>query len=440
MRISSTPSGGYGAAEEGVTSAPPNTSPGWALRAGTRQVRPDSLGGLALKGFGFAEDPFGIERVLTRPGLLTRKTGLALSDLERQARLAAETRSALLLVGPEGSGKTLLLRFLARNFMQNHDVDSVTYFDVGTGTSEVPQDRDSTSRSPTTRDFRAASPKPNTLLLIDNADRMFKGARGEYGAFLKERMISAMVLGISYPTYLSISENESLARKFSSHITLPVQEQQEIERMLRGSVESCVVDGEPFEPSAYGEIAKQAMGLPGLAVDLAESSLLVADWVGLQQVTKAVVERTAKHLLYSKANDLISGKFGLQGTRRRIVTEVLKKHYMAGDCRRNSVTGALEGLAGSTVDYHAQKLAEEEVLKIERLSHRIRYEVPKPVRAALQIVMSRGAESSGVAEFRLRLAEAQDRMKSRNQRDSSYLRAPDAGFSRHPSEAVTSIH
>jgi len=420
MRISSTPSGGYGAAEEGVaTSAPPNTSPGWALRVGTGQVRPDSLGGSALKGFGFAEDPFGIERVLTRPSLLTRKTGLALSDLERQASLAAETKSALLLVGPEGSGKTLLLRFLARNFTQNHYVDSATYFDVRTGTSEVPQDGDATCRSLTTGDFRAAGANSNTLLLIDNADRMFKGVREEYGTFLKERMISAMVLGISYPTYLSISESESLARKFRSRITLPVQEQQEIERMLRGSVESCVVDGEPFEPSAYGEIAKQAMGLPGLAVDLAKSSLLVADWVGLQQVTKTVVERTAKHLLYSKANDLISGKFGLHGTRRRIVTEVLKKHYMVGDCRRNSVTGALEGLAGSTVDYHAQKLAEEEVLKIERLSHRIRYEVPKPVRAALQIMMSRGAEPSGVAEFKLLLAEAQDRMKSQNQRDSS---------------------
>ena len=442
MRAYSPPSGGCGGAGNGTAAPFPSSASNsdwesWEARA----PGPDLLGDLALRGFGFTDDPFRVEHTLGRPSLLTRQTALTLADLEKQARLAAESRSNLLLVGPEGSGKTLLLKSIARILVQNGGVCSVTYFDAGTGESNAPREGVRAGRLPPPYGSKATAAKPNTLLLIDNADRMFEGAQMSYDAFLKERMISALVLSVSYPTYLSICEDDSLAQRFRSHFVVRTQEQQEIERMLREAIASCVVSGEPFEPGAFQMIAARSMGLPGLAVDLAKSSLLVADWVGLSQVTNVIVDRTAKHLSFATANGLISGQVSLRGARYRIAHEVLKEHYAEGRSRRSSLYLALSDLAGSTIDYHTQKLAAEGIITIGKRTHRVSYEMPRPVRAALQIMLAKGAQSFGQAESKLRLPMPHGGIRyPRGRARASYLEASGIQNLRRADKESTSNH
>jgi len=368
MRVSSPPSGGCANPEAETARSSLNPDSGAAGMAGT-----DTLEGSALNEFGFTGDPFRVDYVLPRPDLFTRQAGLTLSNLTRHVRLAAEAKSGLLLVGPEGSGRSLLLKSLAQNLDQNGEAGSIVYLDAGAGVRGVPQDWVKDGRL---QPMGCQRGKSSTTLLIDNADRMFEGAQPTYDLFLKGRTISALVLGISYPTYFGIRENGSLSERFNSHLAVPAYEREEIARMLKATVQSCIAHGEPFESDAYEEIATQSMGLPGLATDLSRFSLLVAYWVGLPIITRTIVRRTAERLLYIKANDLVTGRLNFQGTRGAVLQEILRKHYIEGECPRNNIYESLNGLAGSTIDYHAQKLEEEGVLSIERRSHRVRYEVP----------------------------------------------------------------
>jgi ATPase family associated with various cellular activities (AAA) len=338
-----------------------------------------------LRAFGLVHDPFSVNYVLAHPSLFTTQTRLTLSRLAERAGFAAESKTNMLLVGPEGSGRTLFLRSLAKNLAQTMGKDAAAYVDVA-GTKRNHEEEESNEDS-----LASILELPNSegLVLLDNADRLvgqilerpplFEAGKGKMPTF---------IFGIGYPTYSSIRANAQQSKRFKVHLWAPLQEKWETERMLRDLVESSALKSDPFEPNAYKVLSARAMGLPGLATDLANASLQVANGVGAPQVTKVIVDKVAEYLLYNRANQLLSGDIKLQGTKGDIAYEALRRFYMEGEVRRSAFLSAFGNLSKSTLAYHLKGLVSEQVLVMERFGFRVRYDIPKPIRAAMQIVVS----------------------------------------------------
>ena len=356
-----------------------------------------SMWEVTLRAFGLAHDPFNYNYVLAHPSLFTTQTRLTLSRLAERAGFATESKTNMLLVGPEGSGRTLLLRSLAKNLVQTTGKDSVVYVDAVSmkeDREEAKPDKDSLA-SIMEEMLSTELPSSEGLVLVDNADRLV-------GQILKrppllddgQGKMPTLIFGMGYPTYSNIRSNKELSQRFKVHLWAPLQERWETERMLRGLVESSTSKSEPFEPNAYKVLAARAMGLPGLATDLASASLQVANGMGAPQVTKVIVDKVAEYLLYTRANQLVSGDIKLQGTKADIAYEALRMFYMEGEVRRSEFLTAFGNLSRSTLAYHLKDLVSERVFVLERFGFRVRYDIPKPIRAAMQVVESRSASGA----------------------------------------------
>jgi energy-coupling factor transporter ATP-binding protein EcfA2 len=350
-----------------------------------------SMRNVALRALGFVRDPFNVDYVLSRPSLFTMQTRLTLSRLAERAGFAAESKTNMLLVGPEGSGKTLLLRSLAKSLTHTTGKDSALYVDARTEKHRYGGNQlNDASQSQVIEAALGINPTKKGLMIIDNADWML-GRVQKNPALLDggQREAPVLILGVSYPIYSIIRSNQKVSQKFKVHLWAPLQEKWETERMLRELVRSSAPNGEPFEPSAYKELSALAMGLPGLATDLAGGCVLVANGVGAPQVTKVIVDKVAEYLMYDQANQLLSGQIRLQGTKGEIASEAMRKYYTEGEVRRSDFLEAFESLSRSTLAYHLKDLVNEKILVLERFGFRVRYDIPKPVRAALQIIEGR---------------------------------------------------
>ncbi len=356
-----------------------------------------SMWEVTLRAFGLVHDPFKVSHVLAHPSLFTTQTRLTLSRLAERAGFATESKTNMLLVGPEGSGRTLLLRSLVKNLVQTTGKDSVVYVDAASmkeDHEEGEPDKDSLA-SIMEEILGMKFPGSEGLVLIDNADRLV-GQILRHSALFNDGQakMPTFIFSVGYPTYSTIRSNKKLSQRFNVHLWAPLQEKWETEQMLRGLVESSAPRSEPFEPNAYKVLSARAMGLPGLATDLAIASLQVANGVGAPQVTKVVVDKVAEYLLYTRANQIVSGDFKLQGTKADIAYEALGRFYMEGEVRRSEFLSVFGNRARSTLAYHLKDLVSERVFVLERFGFRVRYDIPKPIRAAMQIVESRNVSGA----------------------------------------------
>ena len=348
-----------------------------------------SLWDAVLKGFGLVHDPFSVDYILTHQNLLTAQTRRTISHLAERIRFAAESNTNVLLVGPEGSGRTLLLRSLASGLAHGGMDGSVTYFDAIRGRLGDVHPEASSAHQPRHLDNSAKKGlgRSKGLVLIDNADRIVDQIHRRLEDLAPEEGgHPVLVLSISYATYTHVLETKELSRRFRVHLLVPLRERSEIAQILRASVGSCSSGSDPFELDAYEAISTKAMGLPGLAKDLARSCLQAADWVETTRVTGAFVDRIAEYLPYNRANRLLSQGIRFRDTRVDVAHEVLRRLYMDGVARRNDLARALGRLSGSKLDYELRELEKQEVLTSERYGYRVRYVIHTAVRAALQII------------------------------------------------------
>ncbi|MDG6909002.1 MAG: hypothetical protein JRM74_01580 [Nitrososphaerota archaeon] len=348
---------------------------------------------VVLRAFGFTNDPFSAEYVLTRPGLLSAQTRLSLSRLAKRVRSGTD----VLLVGPDGSGKTLLLSLLAKGLNQTGKSEKVGSSGAVCSGWQLEHNWAKKPR----RASLAGSSERNQLkqhgpLIVDDCDRVVgQIMEGRSHPTHPRSVLPKYVLSVSYITYRGLLRMRSVPEGFVVQL-LPRFERREIELMLRLSVESCAMDGDPYEPDAYQAISERAMGLPGLAADLAGACLWIGGWAGVTRISKALVAMVAERLSYDDANKLLTGRLELQGNEARVAHEVLRRCYTDGEMRKSDIVKGLRNLARSTAYSGLANLVEEHLLYAVQRGYRVCYGIPKPVRAALQTVEARrtaGAET-----------------------------------------------
>lgn len=365
----------------GPTVAPP----------GSKTVEAPALGAalwdLPLKEFGLARNPFSFEHVSSLPGLFTSHASRVLTSLRDWAGSSSRLEGGALLVGAEGAGKTLVLRALADGYGNEPGVGCATYFDAGISQVHRREGVDDAYRSRLLRDLAQEDRKE--LHVIDNADWMV-GGEDTGGLRLSGGAPASTVLGVSYPVYLKAMRSGALAQGTRMYFLPPLPEH-EIERKLRASVRACSEMGDPFQPDAYVQISSFSMGLPGLAAEVAHASLWTAGWVGAEQVTRFIVDKVAETLFYDAAAKLLAGRRQHYGS-LELAREALRMFYVEGDVRRNDLFRAFSRVPNSTLNHHLQRLTAERILVEERYGHRVRYDIPRPVRAALQLLQ--GGEGS----------------------------------------------
>jgi hypothetical protein len=353
-----------------------------------------SVWDLPLKELGLVRNPFSFEYVSSRPDLFSSQAMEALTGLRRWAESAARSEGGALLVGAEGSGKTIVLRALVDSPSEGSG-GWATYHDASIGKGYRPEGKRDAYQERLIGDLiRKVRKKREKLLVIDNADWMVGTVR-DVDSLSSGRARPSSVLGISYSTYAhAVAKGEEL-RDTDTYFLGPMADDSEIERKLRTSVRACSERGDPFEPDAYGEISSFSLGLPGLAADLARASLWTAGWLGATQVTKVIVARVAESLLYDVARRLLSGNRRFRGDLAEIAYEGVRRHYLQGEVRRNDLFREFSGTPGSTLNHKLRRLAMERVFFEERYGHRMRYEIPKPVRAALQVLQEQRSQKGG---------------------------------------------
>ena len=347
-----------------------------------------TVGDLPLKAFGLSRNPFCFETALSQPNLVSSCSSQALSALADWV-CSQRPRERAVLVGTEGAGRTTILHAL----VDCREIVSAgfhaTFFDAGIGNGYRPEGTVESYQARLLKDLtRKTRDKARKILVLDNADWLI-GRREDGGqsSSLAGGM-SCAVLGISYSTFHSIVQNAVLPREAKTIFVSPFEDKSEIERKLRSAVRACSEKGDPFEAGAYAEVSAMSMGLPGLASDLAHASLWTAGWVGAEQVTKVIVDKVAGTLYYDVANDLLSKPARLWGLRRDVVFEAVRRYYVQGEVRRNALCKAFGRISSSTVNHHLMRLVDERLFVEERYGRRIKYEVPKPVRAAVQLIQA----------------------------------------------------
>ena len=346
--------------------------------------------------FGLASDPFDTEYVINHPDLISGHTRSILAILAERAGFAAQSRTHMLLAGPEGAGRTLLLKLLAQTLNQSMGRNFAVFADPANTWSEssTRQDGgeiDAFQAWASRIDFRVTR-----LVLVDNADFHM---RGMLERFVRLEGLSGepplTVCSVAYPTFTYAMREESLSKAFRVHLSVQEREKIEIERMLRTSVASCRTSVDPFDDAAYRSIASYSLGLPGLATDLATYCLQFASGVGISLISKKTVERIAAALSFGPALSLVQGTMKLEGTKADIASRALQEFYLNNEIRRSQLLSAFSNLARSTLAYHFKDLINDEMLISERFGFRVRYGIPKPVRSALQLIEIRNASGGG---------------------------------------------
>jgi energy-coupling factor transporter ATP-binding protein EcfA2 len=352
--------------------------------------------------FGLASNPFDNEYVIKHPDLISDGTRSTLARLAERAGFAVQAKTHMLLIGPEGAGRTLLLKLLAQTLNQSMGNNFAVFVDAsgvwsGSVSDQVRSGIGGFQAWLSTVDFQVTR-----LVLLDNADSSINGIIQSFNqsdSLSEEPPVT--VCSVSYPTYRYAMREEPLSKTFKVHLSVQEREKPEIERMLRTSVASCRTSSDPFDDGAYKSIASYSLGLPGLAADLSTFCLQYASGVGLSQISRKTVEKIATALSFGRALSLMQGAMKLEGTKADIASRALQEFYLNNEIRRSELLSAFSNLARSTLAYHFKDLINDEILASERFGFRVRYEIPKPVRSALQLIENRSDAGAGPRDHRI---------------------------------------
>ena len=345
-------------------------------------------GSSILRYFGFKDDPFAIGSVSSHPELVSDSTRRTLHNLAEKSGFASESGSNMLLVGPEGVGKSLLLHLLSETLDISMGSGFAEYVDAARtwGGQEVGEGSLGFRTWAGSIDFGTTR-----LLLVDNIDRLVDRVPQflDLLAGMTKNPLT-LVLGVNLPTYWYLVGNRNLSKTFPISMQVPQQEPREIEGWLKSSIRSSAGGSEPFDEIAYQTLASYSLGLPGLAANFTQDCLRVASNLGVTRLRRPLITRIADMLLYSQGVRIADGQIRLEGTKAEIAWEALRELYLRGEVRRGWIVEVFaENLARSTLSYHLRDLVEDQILIPARFGFRMHYKVARPVRAALQILQSR---------------------------------------------------
>jgi type II secretory pathway predicted ATPase ExeA len=352
--------------------------------------------------FGFTFNPFDTNILIANPNLITDKVKSTINKLAERIGACYKSQKSLLIVSPEGAGRTTILKLLNATLNRGFDKNFSLYVDAPNKWSgfsfrnekEEKDDAFDDNNNDRIDNFQKWMKEIDfsrtKIILIDNADAFVSNASQYMSAIKFEHLeIPIMVFCISPITHTRIIKTEQFNEIFGDVFWLMPLEKDDIKHILLKSIDAASKNNNssPFEDSAIDKITDYPLGLPGEAARLALLCLKNAYQIGINKINDKLVEHIALNEGYDIAQKLLRKEIKLDGTKYKVVLEILTQFFIQGhNVERTLIISHFSDLATSTLSYHLKDLINSGIVEQERIGYKVFYVISRPVRTALEIM------------------------------------------------------
>ena len=352
--------------------------------------------------FGFSSNPFDNNILIANPDLITDRTKNVINKLAERIGACYQSQKSLLLVSPEGTGRTSILKLLNATLNRGFDSNFSSYVHAPSRWSgfsfkkaedeEEHEDRSGEDRIDNFQKWmREIDFSKTKIILIDDADAFMANASQYVSAVKFEQLQTpTMVFSISPVTQSGITKTELLNEIFEDIFWIMPLEKNDIKDILLKSIDAASKNNNnshPFEDSAIDKIADYSLGLPGEAARLACLCLKNAYQIGISKISDKLVERIALNEGFDVAQKLLRKEIKLDGTKYKVALDILTEFFIQGyNVERTLIISHFSEMATSTLSYHLKDLINFGIVKQERIGYKVFYVISRPVRTALEIM------------------------------------------------------
>jgi type II secretory pathway predicted ATPase ExeA len=345
-----------------------------------------------FESFGFSSNPFEVTNLISHPDLITEKTKGVIMNLAERIGACYKNEGHLIVISPEGSARTTVLKLLNATFNKDIDKNFSSYVDAPkTWSGLSSKDNNEDERVDNFQKWMEEVNFTNTrIIVVDDADAFVSSARQYADAIKFEHLqIPTMVYCITPTTQHIISKSDLLKDFFADAFWITPLENQDIKELILKSINKFSADSShPFDESAIDKIVEYSLGLPGGATRLASLCLRNAYQIGTKKIDKDLVKRVATNDGYDTGLQLLHQEIKLEGTKYKVTIEILTQLYVrGGGVERTMVISSFSDMATSTLSYHLKDLINDGIIKQERIGYKIYYFIPKAIRSALQLLL-----------------------------------------------------
>ena len=351
--------------------------------------------------FGFTFNPFDTNVLIGNPDLIIDKVKSKINKLAERIGACYQSQKSLLIVSPEGAGRTTYLKLLNATLNIGFDKNFSSYVHAPSAwsgfSSKQAEDEEHEYSSGDNRIdnfqkwMREIDFSKTKIILIDDADAFIANASQYMSAVKFEQLQTpTMVFCISPVTQSRISKTELLNEVFEDIFWIMPLENDHIKQILLKSIDAASKNNNnshPFEDSAIDKITDYSLGLPGEATRFAYLCLKNAYQIGISKINDKLVERIALNEGSDVAQKLLRKEMKLDGTKYKVALEILIQFFIEGhNVERTLIISHFSEMATSTLSYHLKDLINFGIVKQERIGYKVFYVISRPIRTALEIM------------------------------------------------------
>ena len=347
--------------------------------------------------FGFIGNPFEPNFLITNQDQIVKSTRFIITKLAERIGACYKNERHLILVGPECSGRTTILKiienFLNKEFNQNFSL-YVNASKRWSGFSIDGEENDNNSEKIDNFQqwIKEVDFQNSRIILVDDADSFIANAIQYCNAIIFDGFrVPTFIYCITNLTYSYIITNERLKKIFGDVFWLGTREEEEIVKIIlestRNTLKSNIKQFTLFDDYFLDQIVNYSLGLPGLTSLFILSCLKMAYQANLNKIEKKIIERVANIEGFTLAKKIVERNLNLDGTKYKILIEILRQYYIDGErVERKKIISQFSNMARSTLAYHFKDLINENIIKQDRIGLRVYYTIQKPIRCALELI------------------------------------------------------
>ncbi|HZL24434.1 MAG TPA: helix-turn-helix domain-containing protein [Nitrososphaeraceae archaeon] len=347
--------------------------------------------------FDFIGNPFDTSFLITNQKLIAKSTKVIINKLAERIGACHKNERHLILVGPECSGRSSILKIIENFLNKGFDKNFSLYVNAqdrwsGFTTAEDGND-DHFDRIDNFQQWvKEVDFQNSRIILVDDADSFISHAVQYCNAIKLDGLrVPTFIYCITNVTYSYVINNERLSKIFGDVFWLGVREEREIKKIVlestKNTLKSDVEQLTLFDDYTLDYIVNHSFGLPGLTSFFIISCLKTAYQANTNKIEKRLIQRIADIEGFTLAKKIVDRNLNLDGTKYKILVEILRQYYIDGErAERKKIISKFSNMARSTLAYHFKDLINENVIKQDRIGLRVYYTLQKPIRCALELI------------------------------------------------------
>ena len=360
--------------------------------------------------FDFIGNPFDSSFLITNQRQIVKSTRVIINKLAERIGACHKNERHLILVGPECSGRSTILKII-ENFLNKGFNDNFSLYvnaqDRWSGfTTEEDGNDDHFDRIDNFQQWvKEVDFQKSRIILVDDADPFISHAVQYCNAIkLDGFKVPTFIYCITNVTYSYVINNERLGKIFGDVFWLGIREEDDIKNIILESTKNTLKSNTKqltfFDDYSLNQIVNYSFGLPGLTSFFILSCLKTAYQASINKIERRLIKRVADSEGFTLAKKIVDRNLNLDGTKYKIIVEILRQYYIDGErAERKKIISQFSHMARSTLAYHFKDLINENVIQQDRIGLRVYYTIQKPVRCALELIDLGFAEIETRKEF-----------------------------------------